>query len=135
MKSILYVGATLMIGASIYGFVDYKQTHNKKEFKAMYVESPAEPEVKGEINTTDPVIATVAKEDVRTTEKKTDVKTAVVKNTVTKKKAVVKKKKRTFSTKLFSRGALDERYIKPVPVKEDKEEVKTDTKKTEEKEQ
>lgn len=38
MKSILYVGATLMIGASIYGFVDYKQTQNKKEFKEMYVE-------------------------------------------------------------------------------------------------
>ena len=38
MKSMLYVGATLMIGASIYGFVDYKQTHNKKEFKEMYSE-------------------------------------------------------------------------------------------------
>lgn len=36
MKSMLYVGATLMIGASIYGFVDYKQTHNKKAFREMY---------------------------------------------------------------------------------------------------
>ena len=27
-----------MIGASIYGFVDYKQTHKKKEFKEMYEE-------------------------------------------------------------------------------------------------
>lgn len=34
----LYVGAALMIGASIYGFVDYRQTHNKKEFKEMYAE-------------------------------------------------------------------------------------------------
>ncbi len=41
MKSILYVGATLMIGASIYGFVDYKQTRNKKEFKEMYQEEKA----------------------------------------------------------------------------------------------
>ena len=32
----LYVGASLMIGASIYGFVDYKQTHQKKEFTNMY---------------------------------------------------------------------------------------------------
>lgn len=38
MKSMLYVGATLMIGASIYGFVDYKQTHGKKEFREMYAE-------------------------------------------------------------------------------------------------
>lgn len=38
MKSILYVGATLMIGASIYGFVDYKQTHQKKAFQDMYKE-------------------------------------------------------------------------------------------------
>lgn len=38
MKSMLYIGATLMVGASIYGFVDYQQTHAKKEFKEMYVE-------------------------------------------------------------------------------------------------
>ena len=38
MKSMLYVGATLMIGASIYGFVDYKQTHQKKAFQDMYKE-------------------------------------------------------------------------------------------------
>jgi hypothetical protein len=38
MKSMLYIGATLMIGASIYGFADYRQTHNKKEFREMYAE-------------------------------------------------------------------------------------------------
>lgn len=38
MKSVLYVGASLMIGASIYGFVDYKQTSQQKEFTSMYVE-------------------------------------------------------------------------------------------------
>ena len=42
MKSILYAGAALMIGASIYGFVDYKQTHKKKEFKEMYAEKKTE---------------------------------------------------------------------------------------------
>ena len=36
MKTILYVGAALMIGASIYGFVDYKKTSRQKEFKKMY---------------------------------------------------------------------------------------------------
>lgn len=38
MKSILYIGATLMVGASIYGFVDYQQTRQKKEFRDMYAE-------------------------------------------------------------------------------------------------
>ena len=42
----LYVGATLMIGASIYGFVDYKQTSHKKEFTSMYEsKEPREPVV------------------------------------------------------------------------------------------
>ena len=36
MKSILYVGATLMIGAGIYGFVDYKKTNHSKELVKMY---------------------------------------------------------------------------------------------------
>jgi hypothetical protein len=36
MKSILYAGATLMIGAAIYGFVDYKKTSHSKEFTKMY---------------------------------------------------------------------------------------------------
>jgi hypothetical protein len=38
MKSILYVGATLMIGASIYGFVDYRHNSHKKEFRDLYNE-------------------------------------------------------------------------------------------------
>ncbi len=38
MKSILYVGAALMVGASIYGFVDYKNTSHKEEFAGMYDE-------------------------------------------------------------------------------------------------
>jgi hypothetical protein len=40
MKSILYVGATLMVGASIYGFIDYKNTMNKQEFTRMYEGKP-----------------------------------------------------------------------------------------------
>ncbi len=42
MKSILYAGAALMIGASIYGFVDYRHTHKKKGFKEMYAEKKTE---------------------------------------------------------------------------------------------
>jgi hypothetical protein len=36
MKSVFYVGAALMIGASIYGFVDYKKTIRNEQFKSMY---------------------------------------------------------------------------------------------------
>jgi uncharacterized protein HemX len=36
MKSILYVGAVLMTGACIYGFVDYRKVNNNAEFKSLY---------------------------------------------------------------------------------------------------
>ena len=72
MKSVLYVGAALMIGASIYGFVDYKNTSHKKEFTGMYEEKKlAQPVLSHE------------------TEKKPEVTVAT--NTVTNKKAVNKK--------------------------------------------
>ena len=143
MKSILYVGATLMIGASIYGFVDYKQTSHHKEFATMYEEEKEkEPAVITDTKTTEPVIEkkkvatepkknlpkkqTVSKEEVApviepiadeermTVAKKEIDKTSV--NVKTSKDSGVEKKiskKRKFSTKLFSRGALDERYIEP----------------------
>lgn len=38
MKPVLYVGAALMIGASIYGFVDYKKTTRTEGFRKMYEE-------------------------------------------------------------------------------------------------
>lgn len=43
MKSILYVGATLMIGASIYGFVDYNKTSHDKKFTEMYDDKETKP--------------------------------------------------------------------------------------------
>lgn len=36
MKSILYVGAALMVGASIYGFIDYKKTSRNGNLDRMY---------------------------------------------------------------------------------------------------
>ena len=60
MKSILYVGATLMIGASIYGFVDYKSTSHKKEFTSMYEEKKK----------TEPVVSTESKKTELVAEKK-----------------------------------------------------------------
>lgn len=76
----LYVGATLMIGASIYGFVDYKQTRQKEEFTKMYEsEKSKAPAVAEEKN----VVVAEKKEPV-----------AVVKKTkmpVSKKSPVIKK--------------------------------------------
>jgi len=145
-----------MIGASIYGFVDYEKTKNKKEFTDMYKEAEV----------TDPVIVSDRKmtnpaesKEMAVKEKSRVVKKQLVKNdkaidtretievikpeeermatkevkientevTVVPSKAdvsekIVKHKKRRLSTKLFSRGALDERYIK--------EEIKLDPPKT-----
>jgi hypothetical protein len=160
MKSILYVGATLMIGASIYGFVDYKQTSQKKEFTNMYVEEKTkEPVVVTSEEKKEPV---AIKEVISTTKSRVTKKNAVKeekviaaikpiaedeKIAVTERKEIgespvdikvakdnnIEKKiskKRKFSTKLFSRGALDERYIEPKKA----EKVKTDTKKKEDRE-
>lgn len=160
MKSILYVGATLMIGASIYGFVDYKQTSHKKEFTALYEEEKDEPVFIVSKKITEPVekkdvIAEVKKtkakkkairkeealESIKPIEenekmvtremKKIDYPTDDIK--VAKESSIEKKmtKKRKFSTKFFSRGALDERYTDS---KEKKKGSKTVTEKTETKE-
>ena len=172
MKSILYVGATLMIGASIYGFIDYKQTSQKKEFTSMYAEEKAtEPEEITVTEKTKPVvnmgnktinqvkkkesIAAINKQEnkKRTTSKeepvtsirsianneKIDIKELKINETtvsaieIAKESGIEKKvvKKRKFSTRLFGRGALDERYIEPKKIRK----VNSDIKKTEEKEQ
>ena len=72
----LYVGATLMIGASIYGFVDYKKTSHQKEFTTMYEEDQK----------VTPVLVTADKEEPAINkELAVSDKKAVVKKQVTKK--------------------------------------------------
>jgi len=152
MKSILYAGATLMIGAAIYGFVDYKKTSHSKEFTKMY--DPGE--------VTEPTVATHTTKDVMV-EKETVVneKEAVTKKQPGKKeetapvnplakelitpvekitaetrtvntnesKTAIKyntARKKKLSYRLFSRAALEEKYIdKELKVKEpEKTEIK-----------
>ena len=122
MKSILYVGATLMIGASIYGFVDYKKTSQKKEFSTMYGEEKKKAVVViADNKTTEPVM----KKEIKEIEKPVaDIKVSEKSNAVKK----VKKKKR-FSAELFSRAPIREEEI------EIKELEKPAVKKTENKEQ
>ena len=64
-----------MVAASIYGFVDYKQTSQEKEFKGMYTEKKdVIPAVVTDVETTEPVVKNEA--------------TKQTKNNVTKKKIV-----------------------------------------------
>ena len=171
MKSILYVGATLLIGASIYGFVDYEKTKNKKEFTDMYKEAEVtEPVIVSDRKMTSPVESKeiAVKEKSRVAKKQLaendqsmetkeeavevskpvadeekmiskDVKIENTEVTVVPSKEnvsdkIVKHKKRRLSTKLFSRGALDERYIKE-EIKLDVPKTKTESGKIEKKEQ
>ena len=41
MKPLLYIGAALMMGAGIYGFVDYKKKNQKKGIVVPFVSSRA----------------------------------------------------------------------------------------------
>ena len=143
MKSILYVGATLMIGASIYGFVDYKKTSHRKEFTGMYESKEIKEPVKA-VETPLPLKQT--EEPAKKTKKLRSSKT-FVDEPVTKKSSVEitaaekiesepatisnaelrnndaaekfkKAKKRKLNSKLFSRAPLRDEVIveKPLPV-------------------
>lgn len=107
MKSILYIGATIMIGASIYGFVDYQKTSRNREFKKMYTDPvPVKPVI------TDNKTVTA---DVST---KADAETVVTTKTGEEKKAVAKVKKtkrKKISISDFSRAPIrEEELVEPV---------------------
>jgi hypothetical protein len=102
MKPLLYIGAALMIGAGIYGFVDYKKKTQSKEFQSLYREEQTK-EVQ------EPVTADVAPAAVSVpvvTEKEET--TVEKKETVAGTKQVVKKKRKKLNAKLYSRAALEE---------------------------
>lgn len=161
MKTILYVGATLMIGASIYGFVDYKKASRSKEFTKMYdPKETTEP-----VSTNDKTKEVVIKPEIKNNEKSIILRKKPVKNnkvveekvtaklpmkpmetiiaekaannTVLKENAAIETdkstgKKKVLSYRLFSRAPLEEKYIS----KELKlEPAKEEPKKTENKEQ
>jgi hypothetical protein len=147
-----------MIGASVYGFVDYKKTSQKKEFTSMYDEEKKVPVIIEE-KTTDPVIkkAVVADNKKMVTKKqqstkenafgiepvteenkvavketkeisKTEVNVKASDDSNVEKKVVKKKKK--LNSKLFSRAPLREEELIELP-----EPPKEEVKKTENKEQ
>lgn len=82
MKSIFYVSAALMIGAGIYGFVDYKKAIRNEEFKTMYGKENA---------TTDPVTVATTTNDI-TRESVADPRIDDVAYNAEKEKATTKKR-------------------------------------------
>ena len=109
MKAILYAGAALMIGASIYGFVDYKKTTGNEGFKTMYEEKKESDLINTSATETKLVSPEVTKLDekqVMPVEKKSNIVSPVSKI----KKAKGSKK---IHYKEFSRAALDEKSFVP----------------------
>ena len=108
MKKFLLAGAVLMVGASIYGFVDYNKTKQSTEFSKMY----DEPVVKNaeDIKTNDEPV--VSKEEI-VVEKKEAVKNSNVSKPAFVKKTVKRKiqKPRKVSYKSFSRAPLREEVV------------------------
>ena len=108
MKKFLLVGAVLMVGASIYGFVDYSKTKRNTEFSKMY----DEPVVKNaeDITTNDEPV--ISKEEI-VVEKKEAVKNSNVSKPAFVKKPIKRKiqKPRKVNYKSFSRAPLREEVV------------------------
>jgi len=115
MKSILYIGVTLMVGASVYGFVDYKKTNHIKEFQNLYSEKEAivqTTNVAKEITNARVVEEPVVKEKIVKTKDLPWKKEAMVQKDLPMKKVTTNNnKEKKLSYKLFSRAPLDRRYL------------------------
>jgi hypothetical protein len=118
MKSVLYVAAALMIGASIYGFVGYSKTKGSKEFDTMYNEKKASGMVIVEERKSSSNAAVVSKKELPEPVKEKAVKTEeVIKKSTVKKSVSKSKKKRKVSYKSFSRAPLREEVVEVPEVK------------------
>jgi hypothetical protein len=104
MKSILIIGATLMAGAGIYGFVDYKKKNHSVAFKTLYKEEkPVQRQPTPEFATPPITVTPMEKQE------------PIVEN----KKAIkqVKRKPKKFRPKSFSRAIIGDEVLDEVPIK------------------
>ncbi len=140
MKSFLYIGASLMIGASIYGIIDYQKTSHEKEFKTLCADPEPEIVVVQEPATGAVVTAPVEKKDVGQPKNEQEAAVVTSGNAVTGNHEVADNSEITSSPKiaskkelkiekeldyrLFSRAAPPRRTI---VVKEEREEAIVDT--------
>lgn len=118
MKSVLFVGAALMIGASIYGFVDYKKTSHDKKFTRMYEDEKATVTPV----TTEPVVTDRADVSPATAEEVSEKTTAAATDPAKKTAPVKKKKYKRIRAELFSRAPIREEVdLPPSPKKADQQ--------------
>jgi hypothetical protein len=112
MKSMLYIGATLMIGATIYGFVDLRKTNQRGELKNLYHEAEIKPPTENAST-----IIEETKLDAKEAESRVvNLEKKVVTEGESKKQEAVHKKsehKKGVSYKKFSRAALREDVVQP----------------------
>lgn len=109
MKAFLLIGASLMAGAGIYGYADYKKANLRKEFQTLYKEVPPKVAQEAVLDITPPAAPQVEPVPL-------DVPVYVVKNgkvvaekkPATTKKKAEKKKHKILHAKEFSRAALEE---------------------------
>ena len=115
MKSILYIGAALMTGASIYGFIDYRKSSQKEDFSRMYdtkeVIIPKE-----EVKVTERPAETIEVKNTSYSHPKSETvkpTSAKAENTKGKVKKSTAKKNRTkkLDPEIFSRAPLKPRKI------------------------
>jgi hypothetical protein len=112
MKSLLYVAAAFMIGASIYGFVDYSRASRHREFGALYQDNEIkDPAAKDKTDAgITPVIT--KEEQPGPVKKEFDKKDTRAEGTNLAEKLVKKiRKKKSLSYKSFSRAPLKEEVI------------------------
>jgi hypothetical protein len=108
MKPLLYIGAALMIGAGIYGFVDFKNKNQRREFQSLYrQEQPKKFQAPAPVKPGPAIPGSL-----------TEKKDTVVVNTAASGKPVIKKKNKKFTSKQFSRAALEEKDFDVVPLPE-----------------
>ena len=107
MKPLLLIGAALMVGAGIYGFVDYKKANHKKEFQTLYREDPTKDV---QMPTPAPPVIDSVPTDVPVYGVK-DGKVVVEKPVATSEKPTKKKNKRLF-LKEYSRAALEKEEVR-----------------------
>jgi hypothetical protein len=127
MKTILYIGATLMVGASIYGFIEYKKSSHDKNFRNLY-----DGKEQVTIPTKEQQLTSVKEEPARpVAEVNVKPLPAATVPKVTTKKLSVAKKRKTINYKQFSRARIEEKILK----EEVKREPGKDPLKVEKKEQ
>lgn len=109
-----------MIGASIYGFVDYKKTSHDKKFTRMYEDE------KTTVTpvTTEPVVADPADVSPAKAEEVSEKTTAATTDPAKKTAPVKKKKYKRIRAELFSRAPIREEVDLPPPPKKVDQQVK-----------